>query len=159
MLEEDSRPWRDLTLENPIRAIREISHDITCRRRVRLANGRELSAVEMQSEYLQRALQFAKRHGLSPLEEQALGMWEHVMTHLENDPLKLSTEVDWQIKYHMIDAYRARHDLQLTNPRVALLYLYYHDVTRARSLYYLLQPRGSVERTATDTAIEQTTTP
>src|SRR5213592_3211715 len=53
MLEEDSRPWRDLTLENPIRAIREISHDITCRRRVRLANGRELSAVEMQSEYLQ----------------------------------------------------------------------------------------------------------
>ena len=49
MLEEDSRPWRDLTLENPIRAIREISHDITCRRRVRLANGRELSAVEIQS--------------------------------------------------------------------------------------------------------------
>ena len=89
MLEEDSRPWRDLTLENPIRAIREISHDITCRRRVRLANGRELSAVEIQSEYLQRALQFAKRRGLSPLEEQALAMWEHVMTHLENDPLKL----------------------------------------------------------------------
>ena len=55
MLEEDSRPWRDLTLENPIRAIREISHDITCRRRVRLANGRELSAVEIQAEYLQRA--------------------------------------------------------------------------------------------------------
>ncbi len=46
MLEEDPRPWRDLTLENPIRAIREISHDVTCRRRVRLANGRELSAVE-----------------------------------------------------------------------------------------------------------------
>src|ERR1700716_129004 len=53
ILEEDSRPWRDLTLENPIRAIREISHDTTCRRRVRLANGRELSAVEIQAEYLQ----------------------------------------------------------------------------------------------------------
>src|SRR6187399_1320077 len=76
MLEEDGAPWRDLTLENPIRAIREISHDITCRRRVRLANGRELSAVEIQSEYLNRALRFAKRRTLSPLEEQALGMWE-----------------------------------------------------------------------------------
>src|ERR671915_1140967 len=65
MLEEDSRPWRDLTLENPIRAIREISHDITCRRRVRLANGRELSAVEIQSEYLERALKFAKKKGLT----------------------------------------------------------------------------------------------
>jgi proteasome accessory factor A len=158
MLEEDSRPWRDLTLENPIRAIREISHDITCRRRVRLANGRELSAVEMQSEYLQRALQFAKRRGLSPLEEQALAMWEHVMTHLENDPLKLSTEIDWVIKYHMIEAYREKHDLQLTSPRVALLDLAYHDVTRARSLYYLLERRGAVERTATDDAIEEATT-
>ena len=106
MLEEDARPWRDLTLENPIRAIREISHDITCRRRVRLANGRELSAVEIQAEYLNRALRFAKRRGLSPLEQQALEMWEHVMTHLENDPLKLATEVDWVIKYHLIEAYR-----------------------------------------------------
>jgi proteasome accessory factor A len=155
MLEEDSRPWRDLTLENPIRAIREISHDITCRRRVRLANGRELSAVEMQSEYLTRALQFAKRRGLSPLEEQALSMWEHVMTHLENDPLKLSSEVDWVIKYHMIEAYREKHDLALTHPRVALLDLAYHDVTRSRSLFYLLQRRGVVERTATDEAIEE----
>ena len=62
---------------------------MTCRRRIRLANGRELSAVEVQSEYLNRALKFAKKHGLSPLEQQALEMWEHVMTHLENDPLKL----------------------------------------------------------------------
>src|SRR6266516_1339028 len=76
MVEEDASPWRDLTLENPIRAIREISHDLTCRRRVRLANGRELSAIEIQAEYLNRALRFAKRRGLAPLEEQALRMWE-----------------------------------------------------------------------------------
>jgi proteasome accessory factor A len=151
---EEGVVMRDLTMENPIRAIREISHDITCRRRVRLANGREQSAVEMQSEYLQRALQFAKRRGLSPLEEQALAMWEHVMTHLENDPLKLSTEVDWVIKYHMIEAYREKHDLQLTNPRVALLDLAYHDVTRARSLYYLLERRGQVDRIVTDDEID-----
>src|SRR5207237_9700896 len=72
MLEEDASPWRDLTLENPIRAIREISHDLTCRRRVRLANGRELSATEIQTDYLNRALRFATRRGLAPLEEQAL---------------------------------------------------------------------------------------
>ena len=90
MLEDDGAPWRDLTLENPIRAIREISHDITCRRRVRLANGRELSAIDIQAEYLNRALRFAKRHGLPPLEQQALEMWEHVMSHLEEDPLKLT---------------------------------------------------------------------
>src|SRR6202166_4417631 len=94
MLEDDGAPWRDLTLENPIRAIREISHDVTCRRKVRLANGREMSALDIQSEYLTRALRFARRRGLPPLEQQALEMWEHVMNHLEKDPLELKTEVD-----------------------------------------------------------------
>src|SRR5712672_3293346 len=121
MLEEDASPWRDLTLENPIRAIREISHDLTCRRRVRLANGRELSAIEIQTEYLNRALRFAKRRGLAPLEQKALEMWEHVMSHLEQDPLKLTTEVDWVIKHSLIESYRTRGNLPLTHPRVSLL--------------------------------------
>ena len=131
MLEEDGAPWRDLTLENPIRAIREISHDITCRRRVRLANGRELSAVDIQSEYLTRALRFAKRRGLPPLEQRALEMWEHVMTHLEKDPLELKTEVDWVIKHHLIEAYRdARRPPADAPARRRSLDLAYHDVTR-----------------------------
>jgi proteasome accessory factor A len=154
MLEEDPSPWRDLSLENPIRAIREISHDITCRRRVRLANGRELSALDIQSEYLNRALRFAKRRALSPLEQTALDMWEHVMTHLESDPLKLSREVDWVIKHQLIESYRKKHDLPLTHPRVALVDLAYHDVNRPRSLYYLLERRGQVERTAIDADID-----
>src|SRR5207302_3572136 len=97
MLEEDKGVWRDLTLENPIRAIREISHDITCKRRVRLANGREASAVEIQGEYLNRALRYSETKGLSPLEEQALKMWEHCLTKLEVDPLSLERECDWVI--------------------------------------------------------------
>ena len=63
MLEEDKGVWRDLTLENPIRAIREITHDITCKRKVRLANGREMSAFDIQSEFLTRAQKFATRRG------------------------------------------------------------------------------------------------
>src|SRR5207253_1224069 len=89
MLEDPSVVLRDMTLENPIRAIREISHDMTCTRRVRLANGRELSALEIQSEYLNRALRYAETKGLSPLEQQALDMWEHCLTTLESDPFKL----------------------------------------------------------------------
>ena len=76
------------------------------------------------------------------------------MTHLENDPLKLRTEVDWVIKHHLLEAYRERHDLALTHPRVALIDLAYHDVTRSRSLYSLLERRGQVDRTATDEEID-----
>ena len=155
VLEEDRRPWRDLTLENPIRAIREISHELDCKRRVRLTNGRELTAVELQLEYLDRARRFADRRGLPPLEAQALAMWEHVMSHLERDPLELRTELDWVVKYHLIEAYRARHDLPLSHPRLAQIDLTYHDVTRSRSLYYLLERRGRVERVVTDEAITE----
>ena len=49
---EANTVMRDLSLENPIRAIREISHDTTCTRTVKLANGREVSALELQTEYL-----------------------------------------------------------------------------------------------------------
>jgi proteasome accessory factor A len=81
-------------------------------------------------------------------------MWEHVMTKLERDPLELRTEVDWVIKHHLIEAYRKKHDMPLTHPRVALIDLSYHDVSRARSLYYLLERNGRVERMAKDEDIE-----
>src|SRR3989337_2360035 len=68
MLEDPSVVLRDMTLENPIRAIREISHDPTCTKKVRLANGREASALDIQSEYLSRALRYAETNGVSPLE-------------------------------------------------------------------------------------------
>ncbi|MDT4970194.1 MAG: proteasome accessory factor, partial [Pseudonocardiales bacterium] len=55
--------FRDLTLENPIRAIREISHDLTGTRSVRLAAGRTASALEIQREYYSRAVDFMAREG------------------------------------------------------------------------------------------------
>ena len=153
MLEEPSVVLRDMTLENPIRAIREISHDITCRRRVRLANGREVSALDIQSEYLERALKYAEHRDLSPQEKQALQMWEHCLTGLQNDPLSLSRECDWVTKYHLVEGYREKHGLDLADPKVALLDLQYHDVNRQRGLFYKMQQRGMVERVCADADI------
>ncbi|OWY61837.1 Pup--protein ligase, partial [cyanobacterium TDX16] len=144
MLEDPSTVLRDMTLENPIRAIREISHDLTCTRRVRLANGREASALEIQSEYLSRALRYADSRGLSPLEQKALDMWEHCLTMLEKDPFQLDREVDWVIKHKLVEGYREKHDLPLTHPKVALLDLQYHDVNRERGLFYRMQKRNMV---------------
>jgi proteasome accessory factor A len=154
MLEDPSVVLRDMTLENPIRAIREISHDMTCRRTVRLQNGREVSALDIQREYLDRALRYADAKGLSPLEAKALQMWEHCVTTIEKDPLELDREVDWVIKYRLIEAYRAKHDLPLSHPKVALMDLQYHDVNRSRSLFYLLQDRDRVERMCSDADVD-----
>src|SRR5579864_1029496 len=155
MLEEPGVVLRDMTLEDPIRSIREISHDITCRRLVRLANGRETSALDIQKEYLSRALRFRDQRGLAPLELQALEMWEHCLTAIENDPMKLDRECDWVIKHKLMEAYQERHQVPLTHPSVALIDLQYHDVNRKRGLFYRLQERGMVERTCTDEEIDR----
>jgi proteasome accessory factor A len=155
MLEDPSVVLRDMTLENPIRAIREISHDLTLKRRVRLANGRELSALEIQYEYLNRAMRYRDLKGLSPLEDQALDMWEYCLTALGDDPFKLDRECDWVIKHNLVESYRERHGLPLSHPRVALLDLQYHDVNRDRGVFYMLQERGMVERVCSDEAIDR----
>jgi len=157
MLEEPNVILRDMTLENPIRAIREISHDITCKRRVRLANGREVSALDIQSEYLQRAIRYAETRGLSPEEKMALDAWEHAVTTIERDPLSLDRQADWVMKYHLIDRYRERHGLSLSDPKVALVDLQYHDINRDRGLFYRLQSHGLAERVCDDAEIDQAT--
>ncbi len=159
MLEEPNVVFRDMTLENPIRAIREISNDLTCRRPVRLASGREMSALDIQREFLDRATRFAQHREMSSEESQVLAMWEHCLDGIEKDPLSLDRECDWVAKYHLVDAYRERHGLALSDPRVLLLDLQYHDVDRRRGLYYRMQDRGLMERITTDreiaTAVEE----
>lgn len=158
MLEDPSVVLRDMTLDNPIRAIRDISHDITCRRTVRLANGRDVSALDIQREYLDRALRYADTKGFPEMEMRALEMWEHCVTALENDPMKLDREVDWVIKYRLLEAFRERHGLGLGDPRVQLLDLQYHDICRERSPFHKLEERGLVERMCTDADIEAAVT-
>ncbi|CAN5341491.1 MAG: Pup--protein ligase [Nocardioides sp.] len=154
---EEGVVMRDLTLENPIRAIREISHDLTGRRRVRLANGREATALEIQQEYLSKARDFVDRRHLStPTIERSLDLWERGLKAVESDDLGLvDTEIDWVIKLKLIDSYRAKHGLGLSSPRIAQLDLAYHDIHRERGLFYLLQRRGKVARVTTDLAVFQ----
>ncbi|MGW0810409.1 Pup--protein ligase [Nonomuraea sp. NPDC002799] len=145
---------RDLSLENPIRAIREVSHDMTGRRRVRLANGREASSLEIQEEYLGKAKDFVDQRGGDVIARRVLDLWERTLRAVETGDLDaVSREIDWVTKYQLIERYRKKYDLPLSSPRVAQLDLAYHDVHRRRGLFYLLQRRGAVERVASDIKI------
>jgi len=145
---------RDETLENPIRAIREVSHDITGRRKVKLANGREASALEIQREYHGKAVDFIARRGGDAVVQRVLELWGRTLTAVETGDLTLvEREIDWVTKLQVIERYRAKHDLALSSPRVAQLDLAYHDVNRGRGLYYLLERKGLVDRVTTDLAV------
>ncbi|MFF4589465.1 Pup--protein ligase [Streptomyces sp. NPDC000345] len=146
---------RDLTLENPIRAIREVSHDITGRRKVRLASGREASALEVQREYYEKAVDFCERRGIrTGTVEQVLELWGRTLDAIESEDLdRIGTEIDWVMKYKLIERYRAKHNMTMSHPRVAQIDLAYHDIHRRRGLYYLLERKGQAARICNDLKI------
>src|SRR5207244_2008527 len=128
---EENTVMRDLTLENTIRAIREISHDIGCKKKVLLATGRELSAIEIQTEYFERASRFLERRGGDATAKLVLAEWGVALSALrEGQPERLVTKVDWVAKLDLVERYRGKHGLPLSHPRVALMALAYHAANR-----------------------------
>ncbi|MFI9204498.1 Pup--protein ligase [Streptomyces sp. NPDC053048] len=146
---------RDLTLENPIRAIREVSHDITGRRKVRLASGREASALEVQQEYYEKAVDFCERRGIrTGTVERVLELWGRALEAVRDEDLdRISTEIDWVMKYQLIERYRAKNNITMSHPRIAQIDLAYHDIHRRRGLYYLLERKGQAARVCNDIKI------
>jgi proteasome accessory factor A len=141
----------DLMLDNAAGAIRAVSLDLTARRPLRLANGHEMSALDIQREYLARARGFTPRNAT---DRRVLGLWEHVLDSVEAGRLDaIARQVDWAAKYRLIEQYRAARRLPLSAPQVARLDLAYHDVNRRRGGYYLLQHDGEAERAVRDVEI------
>jgi proteasome accessory factor A len=152
---EEGVAFRDFTLDNPIRAIREISHDLTGRRGVRLAGGREASALDIQQEYYARAADHVARRGSDLLIDRVMELWGRTLGAVEQQDLGLiDREIDWAIKHRLVERYRAKHRMDLSNPRIAQLDLAYHDIRRGRGLFDLLQRKALVDRVTDDGEIE-----
>ena len=153
---ESGAVMRDLSLANPIRAIREISHDTTGTRTVKLANGREISAIAMQSEYFQKVSDFVARNEIvDPVTQQAMELWERSIKAVGSGDLHLiDREIDWVIKLRLIERYMRKNNMTLDDARIAQLDLAYHDIRQDRGLFYLLERGGAVDSILTPEQIE-----
>jgi len=152
---EQGVQFRDFTLDNPIRAIREISHDLSGRRSVRLAGGREASALDIQREYHDRAAEHVARRGADPTTDRVLELWGRTLDAVQRQDLSLiDREIDWAIKNRLVERYRSRGTLGLSSPRIAQLDLAYHDIRRGRGVFDLLQRKDLVDRVTDDGEIE-----
>ena len=148
-------PMRDLALENPIRAIRDLSRDPTGRVTVALSNGRRMSALALQTEYYEKVAEFVRREGLGGATvDRVLDLWERTLRAVAEDKLELvDTEIDWVMKKKLLDRYADKHAMAPSDPRIAQLDLAYHDIRRGRGLFTLLEKRGLAARVTTDPAI------
>jgi Pup amidohydrolase len=145
----------DLALATPVPSLHDVSRDLTCTALVRLADGRRLTAVQMQWEYLERARKYVEQEDTTQDNLEVLERWEAVLTGLEDDPMQLSRELDWVAKYRLLDGYRERDGLDWSDAKLRLIDLQYHDVRRDKGLYHRLVSTGQVERLVSDEDVER----
>jgi proteasome accessory factor A len=155
---EDNYINKDFTLRNPVKAIKDITYDVTCQRRLRLDNGREYSPIEIQREYCELAQKYIEHYPVDEEHKRAVAMWQYVLDCLADDPRLLDRKIDWVIKRRLLESYVERKRTTWNDPRVFMLDLQYHDIQRDRSLYYILERAGAVDREFTDEEIDEAKT-
>jgi proteasome accessory factor A len=154
-LVEDDAIDRDLSLDNPVIAYRRVSRDLTCREALRLRDGRSITAVELQGEFLAMARRYYGERPHEAWVDELLARWESVLTRLGRDPMSLDRELDWVIKRNLVETYMARHRLDWSDSRAAMIDLQYHDIRPGRGLYLKLEESDAVERIVTDDEVSK----
>jgi Pup amidohydrolase len=147
----------DLSLENPVREIHAVSHDPTLTHRLRLRDGRQLTALEIQRIYLEAAQELAHRVAVAGVDEQTsdvLERWTHVLDDLAEDPRLAADRVDWVAKLALLEGFRRRDGLEWGSARLELIDLQYADIRPERGLALRLESTGRLERLTTPEQVE-----
>jgi proteasome accessory factor PafA2 len=132
------------TLEDPVQALRTISHDPTLKATVRLADGRSITGLELQELYCEAVLD-AVPAGADEQTRDVVDRWRALLETLRREPMEAARQVDWIAKLKVLEAYRARDGLPWTSPRLALVDLQYADLRPEKGIYQRLARRGDVE--------------
>ncbi|MGC0420422.1 depupylase/deamidase Dop [Embleya sp. AB8] len=153
---EDRFLGNDLTVDQPVRTLHEVSHDPTLKQLITLRNGRKLTAIQLQLEYLELARKYVENRFGKDVDADTtdvLDRWESVLARLETDPMSLARELDWVAKLQLLEGYRQRDALEWDAPRLHLVDLQYADVRPDKGLYNKLEDR--FERIAGEAEVQR----
>ena len=150
MIEEGFLP-EPLVLRNPVRALRDISHDPTCQVAVPMKNGTKMTAIDIQRWYHEAAQRYIVQYpDCHPTYPVVVAEWGSVLDRLASDPMQLSREIDWVMKLYLLTNYMERRGSGWDDPRIAMMDLQYHDIRPEKGLYYLLERSGAARRMLTE---------
>jgi proteasome accessory factor A len=138
----------DLAVDAPVSSLRSVSHDHSLTHLLTLRDGRRLTAVQLQLEYLEQARKYVEDRLGVDVDDQTsdvLTRWESVLDRLASDPMSLSRELDWVAKLSLLEGYRDREGLGWDAAKLHLVDLQYADVRQDKGLYNRLVARGSME--------------
>jgi proteasome accessory factor A len=146
---EDRVLGPDLAVDSPVKELHQVSHDPTLEHLVTLKDGRKMTALELQTAYLELARAYVEDRVGSDVADQTrevLDRWESVLRRLADDPLTCRRELDWVAKLSLLESYRDRDGLEWDDPKLHLVDLQYADLRPEKGLFQRLVARGSIDR-------------
>lgn len=145
LIENDLVPVPEIA--DPVRELQAVSHDPSLRHLVTLADGRRVTAVDIQEMYLEAGAGAVRAQGGGDKQTMdVLSRWESLIATLRREPMEAARQVDWIAKLNVLQAYRDRDSLQWNDPRLALIDLQYADLRPDKGIYYRLAARGAMEK-------------
>jgi Pup amidohydrolase len=146
-----------IRLNDPVQALKDISHDPTLTSTVATNQG-PLTALQIQQQYVQAAIDHAREVSAPRLPHAApdtetaelVEAWADLLTDLGEDISKAADRVDWVAKWELLESYRRRDGLSWDSPQLGMIDLQYHDLRPEKGLYYRLARAGRMRRLFTE---------
>jgi proteasome accessory factor A len=146
------------TVAAPVRALHDVSHDLSCAKTLELKDGRRVTPVELQWHYLEQAQKYVETRDAPGWAPDVVALWDAVLATLEDDPMKLDGVVDWVTKLRILQRYVERDGLAWDADKLKLIDVQYHDVRQDRGLYNRLAAKGKVRRLIDEADVQRAMT-
>ncbi len=151
-------------VHEPVAALQAVSHDTSLTAKLRLLDGRRVTALDLQWMYHEAAAKLAQDTGVADAEDgdghthDVLERWAATLTQLDSDRNAAATSVEWLAKLSLLDGYRNRDNLAWGDARLGLVDLQWADIRPEKGLYYRFLARNRMQRIVDDGAISAAVT-
>ena len=142
---------KSFAIANPIDTIKVLSHDQTYRWMIQKADGKMMTAIDHQREYLA----LAQKHLAHQCDEAdwVLTEWEETLNALEDDPMRLTDRLDWVAKKWLLETFVESEGIEWDDPWLQSIDLEYHNINLEDGLFYGLQMQRVISDEQVHTAM------
>ena len=149
-----------LILDDPVAAVIRYSHDPTLTATARLVSGHEITAVDLQRQFLDRMRAFVDRGDCEqtvPAANEILQLAAGTLQQLaDRNWDALAGRLDWVLKRQILQRAMNRHaGLTWDTPQIKQLDHQYGNLDPTRGLYWAYEEAGAVERLVSPGEIER----
>lgn len=141
----------ELSLAEPLSELRKVSRDLELNQKLKLTNGKSLTALEIQYQFLEEVtLKQYQNNDLDSDTKEILFWWRKILDLLAVDKFNAAEYLDWVAKLKLLEEIRKRDGLDWFDPVLQMLDLQYADLDPKRSIAKLLERNGGLFRLTTD---------